>query len=178
MRGRHFVALELDEGARASCAAVAQRIAENGWTGRWVPPADYHLTVAFLGTLEDAQFDAVFQALRHAAAAHARFAMVLDAVGAFPAAECPRVAWVGPAGPVPAFVALCVTTRAALGRLGFYFDADAVAHVTLARSAGSAPLPAVSAEPIVVRADAITLFRSQRDAPLHYEPVEHFPLRE
>lgn len=159
---RLFVAADVDDGARAACAHVAEQLRETGWPGRWVPPANYHLTVAFLGGVGEERVADVIAALRDATTGARSFEIVLDTAGAFPNERRPRVVWVGPRAPVPAFAALCGNVRGALTPLGFGFDAHADAHVTLARAAGpTTALPRVDAPRIAPqRITALRLYRS------------------
>ena len=67
-RLRLFVAAEIDEPARAACADVAQRLRAKGFAAKWVLPENYHLTVAFIGGVEEARVESVRAAVRDAAA--------------------------------------------------------------------------------------------------------------
>jgi len=151
LRRRLFVAAEIDDAARAACARVAEQLRAQGWPGRWVAPENYHLTVAFLGGVDDERVGEVIAAVRDGVTARdgvagmPGFDVPLDTVGAFPNARKPRVVWVGPASAVPAFGALCGAVRAPLTALGFTFEPHADAHVTLARGEGRVALPAVEA---------------------------------
>jgi 2'-5' RNA ligase len=184
------VAAEIDETARAACARVAEKLRAKGWPGRWVAPENYHLTVAFLGGVDEERVPDVIAALRGAtalpdataggtAAAHAAaFDLPLDTVGAFPNVRKPRVAWVGPAVAVPAFSALCDAVRGPLATLGFTFEPHDDAHVTLARSEGRFALPAVEPPRIAPqRVASLTLYESfTARTGARYEPVERFVL--
>jgi 2'-5' RNA ligase len=160
MKRRLFVAAALDHATRDACAAVAQRLRAAGWAGRWIDPRTYHLTVAFLGSVEDERVAAVLEALAEAAARLVPLAISLDAIGAFPDARRPRVAWVGPRAAVPAFGTLCGVVRSRLVALGFSFDPDADPHVTLARADGRVPLPAIVPPRACLTIDALTLYES------------------
>jgi 2'-5' RNA ligase len=177
-RRRLFVAVDLDDAARAACAAVARRLRAAGWSGKWVAPENYHLTVAFLGAVDEARVAGVAAALREVAARTPSFEAGLNAVGAFPNARKARVAWVGPAARVPAFGTLCGAVRSALAALGFAFDRDAEPHVTLARADGRGPLPSVEppdAPPL--RVGALTLYQSFTEpSGARYVALERFPL--
>ncbi len=177
-RRRLFVAAELDDAARAACADFAARLRARRWPGRWVAPENYHLTVAFLGGVDEERVPAVGAALRALAPARRGFALALDAVGAFPSPRRPRVAWAGPHAPPPDFAALCGAVRAALSGLGFAFDERADPHVTLARADGRTPLPTLAPPaPTVLRVDRLTLFESVT-APegARYTPLERYEL--
>lgn len=178
MRRRLFVAAELDAAGREACARVAERLRAKGWAGRFGAPENYHLTLAFLGPVEDDErLDAVRTALRTVAPTLPQFALALDAVGAFPDERRPRVAWVGPAQPVPAFGTLCGVVRSVLVAQGFSFDPHADAHVTLARSDGTRPLPAVAPPGITVAIETVTLFASHTDpGGARYDALERLAL--
>src|ERR1700694_3131383 len=159
MRRRLFVAAAIDETARAACASVAERLRAKGWPGKWVPPANYHLTVAFLGGVDEERVTEIVAAVREAAAKLQTFDLPLDAPGAFPSERRPPVAWVGSAAPVPECGTLCGVVRSVLVALGFSFDRHADPHVTLARSDGSAQLPRIEAPRVPpVRLDSVTVF--------------------
>jgi 2'-5' RNA ligase len=161
VRRRLFIAADIDAAARSACAHVAEQLRAKGWTARWVTPENYHLTVAFLGGVDDAQLAELTAAARDAAAGVRAFGVPLDTAGAFPNERKPRVAWIGPAAAVPAFGALCDTVRGPLGALGFTFTEHADAHVTLARSDGRVAMPTVESPHIAPqRIAAITLYES------------------
>lgn len=178
---RLFVAADLDEATRAACASAAGRLRAAGWTGRWVQPANYHVTVAFLGTVDEAVVDEVVAALRALAPRLEALDVPIDAVGGFPEARRARVAWAGPATPVPAFGVLCALVRDALTALGLRFDQHADPHVTLARAVGlTAELPRIeppSTPPL--RITGLTLYESVL-APggARYDALEWLPMRQ
>jgi 2'-5' RNA ligase len=173
------VAAEIDDDAREACARVAERLRAKGWPGRWVAPENYHLTVAFLGGVDEERVPEMIDALRDAAAHVTVFDVPLDFVGAFPNARKPRVVWVGPARAVPAFGALCGAVRAPLAALGFTFEPHADAHVTLARGEGGVPLPTVEAPRIAPqRIASLALYESFTErAGARYVALERFVLQ-
>jgi RNA 2',3'-cyclic 3'-phosphodiesterase len=177
-RWRLFVAADVGDDARAACAHVADELRAKGFAAKWVPPENYHLTVAFIGAVGETRVGEVEAAVRDAAARAASLEVPLDAVGAFPNERRARIAWVGSREPVPAFAALCGAVRSALAALGFSFDGHADAHVTLARAEGRAALPAVGAPHLTpVRIDSLTLYRSFTErAGARYEPLARFAL--
>ena len=161
MKRRLFVAVALDDTTREACAGVARRLRAKGWPGRWIAPENYHLTVAFLGGVEDDRVGAASAAVRDVVGSVSPFDVRLDAVGAFPNDERPRVAWTGPLHGANAFGSLCGAVRSSLAAHGFTFDERSDAHVTLARADGKAPLPRVApARDVTVRVDALTLYES------------------
>lgn len=99
---RLFVALELPEALRR---AAGERIAaerRNLPAARWTHPENLHLTLVFLGEVEEAAVDALAAALADAFAAHAPLTLRLAGAGTFPPPPADgsrsrpaRVAWVG-----------------------------------------------------------------------------------
>lgn len=61
----------------------------------WVKPGNMHLTLRFLGAVEDTQLEACARAAETASVAHAPFELSLAGSGAFPSLHQPRVAWIG-----------------------------------------------------------------------------------
>jgi 2'-5' RNA ligase len=176
---RLFVAIDLDGPSREACARVAQRLREREWPGRWVAPENYHLTVAFLGSVDPARLPQVLDAVQISALRMSPFDVPIDTVGAFPNARRPRVVWVGPGTEVPAFAALCDVVRRELATLGFTFEPHADAHVTLARAAGpTVVLPTVEPPRIArLRIAELTLYQSFTErSGARYVALECFPL--
>lgn len=178
MRRRLFIAADIDDSARAACATVAEHMRAAGWPGRWVAPENYHLTVAFLGGVDDERLAGLVAAARDAAAHVRAFDVPLATVGAFPNGRKPRVVWVGPAVAVPAFGALCSAVRGPLAELGLTFEPHADAHVTLARSDGRVALPAVEPPGTAPQhVAALTLYESFTERTgARYVALERFAL--
>jgi RNA 2',3'-cyclic 3'-phosphodiesterase len=175
LRRRLFVAVDLDDAARTVCARAAERLRAKRWCARFVAPENYHLTVAFLGGVDEERIAEIAAALRDVAPTVPPFDVALERVGAFPNERRPRVAWIGPRAPLPAFATLCGVVRSALVALGFSFDGNADPHVTLARAdkttRGALPLvEPPSALPLHV--DRLTLYQSFTErAGARYEAI-------
>jgi 2'-5' RNA ligase len=94
---RLFVAVDIDQAARASIAGEQQRlraVAEGGSALRWVKSDQLHMTLVFLGEIEEVRAAAVIAAY-DAPAAVAPFDLVFQGVGVFPARGAPRALWIG-----------------------------------------------------------------------------------
>ncbi|HTX59077.1 MAG TPA: RNA 2',3'-cyclic phosphodiesterase [Verrucomicrobiae bacterium] len=177
---RLFAAIALGEAARAAGAAVAARLQAAAFAARYEDPAKYHITLAFLGNVERSRTDDVAAALASAARQCERFALELDKLGAFPHERKPRIVYIGARDAGPGYRALSTRTRAAFAGLGFTFEGDAVAHVTIARVKEPVrPLPAIDVAPFHVAVDAAVLLESFFDAAAntsHYTVVATAPL--
>lgn len=101
---------------------------------RWVAGVPYHLTLAFLGEVPDADLNQVCQATAKIAAGFSPFELTLRGVGAFPNPSRPRVLWAGLAGvdESPLFALQTAVAKAMTG-LGFRPDDRFSPHVTLGR---------------------------------------------
>jgi 2'-5' RNA ligase len=133
---RLFVAVELDPAVRAAAREVAddlrRRIGDR-LKARWVPPENMHLTVRFIGHVEDARVPEVLDALQPPLAI-APFDLELGECGVFPSSGPPRVFWIGLASGFPALQTMHEEFNRRLQPLGFTPEHRPFsAHLTLAR---------------------------------------------
>jgi RNA 2',3'-cyclic 3'-phosphodiesterase len=171
MHVRLFAGIPLDDAARTLVAAAVAALRQDGVRARWVPPANWHVTLAFLGDVDDDRYAAVAAAF-HLVVGQAPLALNLSCVGAFPGNKRPRVLWVG--GEQSAeFDATARAVRAAFAPLNFHFDDDDLqAHVTVGRANGAPLLLAPKLEaPFAMPVTRIALFESVR-APAGVRYVE------
>ena len=63
---------------------------------RWARPENIHITLRFLGDIEDAQAEAGAEALRRAGEGASAFDIPIDRFGVFPHLKRPGVLWAGP----------------------------------------------------------------------------------
>jgi 2'-5' RNA ligase len=155
---RLFFALWPDDGVRARLAGWSKEL-HAACGGRAISTENLHLTVAFLGNVEDAH---VAEVVRAAAGVEPRAARLdLDRPGFW---SHNRIAWAG-ASEVPAELdAFVQELRVALRRSSVDFDAKAFAvHITLLRDA-RAPQTMPELEPIRWDVDGFVLVRSQTQA--------------
>lgn len=162
---RMFAGIALPDAVRDRCATVAERLRSAGLDARYENPAKFHLTLAFLGNVLDARVPEVERALSTVASRMPPFALALDRIGAFPSERRPRIIWIGCRAQNPLYRRLAETMRAAYRELGFTFDDDAIAHVTIARVKGGLhrPVPMLDLSPIHVAVDQVALFESLPD---------------
>lgn len=131
---RTFIAIELPSATRAHLAGEIARLGRALPGVRWADPAGLHLTLAFLGELDDARLAEAHSATREAALTVAPFALRIGGLGTFGPPGAPRVVWAGVTGDLRALARLHEALAAALERRGFARDARPFApHLTLAR---------------------------------------------
>lgn len=116
---RAFVALLLDDEARRAVVAVLDGLRPLSRAVAWVPAANLHLTLHFLGDQSEARLGEALDALDEAAAATPPFELLLHGLGAFPGLERPRIFWLGVAEGALAVRGLQARVMTALGARGF-----------------------------------------------------------
>ena len=131
---RAFVALLLDDAIRASVGAEVERLRPLSRAVAWVPAANLHVTLKFLGERSDEQLAEVEAALVEVAAVTAPFALALHGLGAFPGLERPRILWVGIAEGTLSAREVQARLEAALERRGIPRERQAWhPHLTIGR---------------------------------------------
>jgi len=107
-------------------------------TGRsgvaWVAPENFHLTLKFLGHVDQSRLESVQAALASAVGGSPRFELTCAGLGAFPTAGRPRVIWAGVRDGAETATRLAQVVERALAPLGFEPEGRAFsAHITLGR---------------------------------------------
>jgi RNA 2',3'-cyclic 3'-phosphodiesterase len=116
---RAFVAVVPGDAVREAVTAVVDRLRPLGRSVAWVPAANLHVTLQFLGNQPEERLAAATEALHAAAAVTAPFEVTLHGIGAFPGLERPRILWVGLALGALEVRALQERVAVALAREGF-----------------------------------------------------------
>jgi 2'-5' RNA ligase len=133
---RLFIAVDIDDRARhvAEAAATELRSAIGpALKPRWVPVENMHLTVRFIGHVDDSLTPALIDALMRPLDI-APFEIELGGCGAFPLGGAPRVLWIGLTRGLPGLASMHEEFNRRLRPFGFEQEARAFsAHLTLAR---------------------------------------------
>ncbi len=100
---RAFLAVELSQDLRAELATVQQELKrriepelKRGTRISWAQPDSIHLTLKFLGDIDEQLIDPLRAAIEQAIGSQVAVMVPLERLGAFPRPENPRVLWVGP----------------------------------------------------------------------------------
>jgi 2'-5' RNA ligase len=156
-----FTGINLTPSVRAACNDVTERLRSTGLDARFEPPEKLHITLAFLGWVDPESIEAIRDALARAAQEAEPFDITLDKLGAFPHERKARVIWIGASKQGAIFRELSHSVRANYEALGFTFEKNAVAHVTIARvKGGNAHLPMLDVKPMKFTVRDLTLFES------------------
>lgn len=140
---RTFIAVEVPSEGRDRIERLRAKLAPDIPGAKWVAKENLHLTLAFLGDVQDADLAAVCRAAASAAAPFEPLELALDGLGCFGSPARPRTLWAGVAGPgLDGLRALQKSLTAAVAREGYRADDRFDAHVTLARfKPGRGPAP-------------------------------------
>jgi RNA 2',3'-cyclic 3'-phosphodiesterase len=162
---RLFVGIALDPTARRACGEVSEELRKTGFAARYEAPEKLHVTLAFLGFVEPARCNEIASTLTACARQSNSFSVTLDKLGAFPHERRPRIVYVGAREQGLQFRTLAACVRGAYTALGFEFNNDPVAHVTIARVKESRrALPLIEFVQIPLRIRALVLFESLPDS--------------
>jgi 2'-5' RNA ligase len=144
---RAFLAVELYQELRAELALVQQELKQSiepelkrDARMSWVQPAKIHLTIKFLGDMNEQTVEPLRIALEQAIGSQTVVNLPLERLGGFPRPQSPRVLWVGPSEnwekgtEAKRLVEIQAAIEQASERLGFLREAKSFSpHVTLAR---------------------------------------------
>ncbi len=92
---RTFVAIEIPNNAKEQIAAVQSELKRHGDRVSWVKSTNIHLTLKFLGDVEESLIDSIGNKVQTAAEKSAPFSADIADVGAFPNLRRARVLWAG-----------------------------------------------------------------------------------
>ena len=92
---RTFIAIDLEPGLKTALQALILALKTTGADIRWAQTNGLHLTLKFLGEIDEEKSAVVKRTLQEVAGRHASFPLRLEGAGAFPGEHKPRVLWAG-----------------------------------------------------------------------------------
>jgi 2'-5' RNA ligase len=146
-RLRTFIAVDLGKAIRDRCVALQENLARSGAEVKWVEPENLHVTLLFLGEVNDREVPAMCTAVAEVCTQHAPFPMTVETVGCFPNPRRPRVVWVGTGEGAAELTALHDALEGLLLALGCYRreERQYTPHVTLGRVKSDHPTDKLAA---------------------------------
>lgn len=125
---RLFIALDLPE----DVAAALDRLCEGLPGVRWSDPDQFHLTLRFIGEVEQGLFYEIGEGL--AAISHPPFELALKGLGQFPPRGAPHTLWAGVEDPTDSLASLRRRIERVLSEIGLVPERRKFTpHVTLGR---------------------------------------------
>jgi 2'-5' RNA ligase len=147
-RTRTFIGIDIGDGIRASAVALQKELAKAGAEVKWAAAESLHVTLLFLGEVDDRDLHAVCKEVVAVAATEAPFVLRVGGVGAFPNARRPKIVWGGITDGADALQRLNAGLEERMFELGCYRKEERgyTPHLTLGRVAGDADSFALAAE--------------------------------
>lgn len=92
---RAFIAIDLPKEIKDYLADIQAQLKESNSDVKWVAPLNIHLTLKFLGEIDEKKSENIIQIIEEIAKNSACFYIRISSIGAFPKINFPRVLWVG-----------------------------------------------------------------------------------
>ncbi len=131
-----FTGANVGPAIRSSAAALQQTLAKSGASVKWVEPENLHVTINFLGEVDDRDLHGICRALAAVGRRESPFRLAVAGVGAFPTPRRPKVLWAGLADGADALARLHAASEPKLLELGVYRREERgyTPHLTLGRA--------------------------------------------
>ncbi len=92
---RSFIAIELSLPVKTKIEDIQRKLKSSASDVRWVRTESIHLTLKFLGTIEEEQIPEITGSIEQCCTASVPFALTVHTLGVFPSEKNPRVIWIG-----------------------------------------------------------------------------------
>jgi 2'-5' RNA ligase len=139
-RIRTFIGIDVGQAIRDRLVALQGTLAQAGTDVKWVEAANLHVTLLFLGEVEDRQIAKICAMVGETTATHESFQMSVERAGCFPTPRRPRILWAGIGNGADALVALHDDLAKPLTKLGYRREERRYKpHITLGRIRSTAP---------------------------------------
>ncbi len=92
---RAFIAIELPKEIKTILAKTQEKLKSSEADIKWVEPKNIHLTLKFLGEINEEQLNKITKIITDIASSKEPFHINLSCLGAFPDIKYPRVIWAG-----------------------------------------------------------------------------------
>lgn len=147
-RIRTFIAVEVSDEIRRNAVTLQQRLARVDSGVRWTAADAMHVTLVFLGDVDERDLVGVCRAVKDAARSEPPFTLRVSGVGAFPNARRPKTLWAGITEGAETLQRLHGAIEARLLDLGCYRKEERAytPHLTLGRLKAEAAGHALAAE--------------------------------
>jgi 2'-5' RNA ligase len=94
-RTRTFIGIDIGEGIRDKAVALQESLARTGAEVKWASADSLHITLLFLGEVDDRELHAICRAVKQVTAHEPPFTLHMSGVGAFPNLRHPKILWAG-----------------------------------------------------------------------------------
>jgi 2'-5' RNA ligase len=94
-RIRTFIGVDVGQDIRDRAVTLQETLARSSNDVKWVEPENLHITLLFLGEVDDREVPAVCRAVSTQLEDQPAFSLTVEGVGSFPNARRPRILWIG-----------------------------------------------------------------------------------
>ena len=129
---RAFIAIDVSDDVRDNLAKAQERIGGKAAKIKFVERENFHVTLKFLGEIDEATAEEVKRALAEIARKHKKHRVRAKGIGVFPNPNYVRVIWAGIEND-GGIKAIASDVEREMRRLGFKKEKDFVAHITIGR---------------------------------------------
>lgn len=132
---RSFISIPIPAEITSAAKKIIRKLKPLDDGVKWVPMDNFHLTLKFLGEVDNVEVPALCDAIRKVTDTLEPFELKFSGTGGLPSAEKPRTVFVGVADPTGNLVALVSGLEKQLADLGFKPEPrDYTPHLTLGRT--------------------------------------------
>src|SRR5215467_279011 len=116
---RLFIAIDLGEEVRTAVSSQLAKLQPLAPNAKWVRVEGMHVTLAFLGYIDDDRVPQVKAIAEEVASRHGPVSFSVEGIGGFGSSTRPRVLWLGLTGDIAALAALKSDLEERLAPLGY-----------------------------------------------------------
>jgi 2'-5' RNA ligase len=141
-RIRTFIGVDVGKAIRDRAVSLQEKLAQSSNDVKWVEPENLHITLLFLGEVDDRELPAVCRAVSDNLQEQPSFSLSVEGVGCFPNPRRPRVLWIGVGEGTQELCAIHDALERPLLDLGCYRREERkyTPHLTLGRVKGEGPV--------------------------------------
>jgi 2'-5' RNA ligase len=135
-RIRTFIGVDIGPSVRRSAEALQRQLAKTGAGVNWAAAATFHITLEYLGDVDDRDLVGVCRVVSDVAAGEPPFRLGVLGMGAFPTPRRPKIIWAGVGEGEDDLKRLFAALEPPLIELGAYRKEDRpyTPHLTLGRA--------------------------------------------
>lgn len=143
-----FTGVSVGPAVRSAAAALQQSLAQCGANVKWVEPENLHLTINFLGEVDDRDLHSICRAITAVAKGEPSFRLSVQGVGAFPTTRRPKILWAAVNDGAESLQRIHTVSEPKLLELGVYRREERgyTPHLTLGRVKDEADGQLIAAE--------------------------------
>jgi RNA 2',3'-cyclic 3'-phosphodiesterase len=181
---RTFIGIDFSDPVKQALKYSQERLRKYVKKGRWKQPNNFHLTLFFIGEIEESFVQEIYSAIKPCAASIPPFQLSFSHIGVFRGRRHIRALWTGLGGQLHVLTRLHSCIRNAMETLGYASSQkDYIPHVTLGQDMilreklsvleKTVSLPSIP----IITVSHVTFFKSEQiDGKRIYSSIHEYPL--